>query len=356
MKTIFIIISFLLLIACATSLNKDGSYEIATDKVKVTLELPCRDSLSQEFDSFLNSLYQQASSENKITQFENLAMGKLIIENKTDLYLKEGFSPAKIILNLQDGSTIEGIRIEKMFDTLDYEMASLGKTWKLPYIQGKNEYSQKLMNESWVLTLMDTGAAGSTFLKARDDYAALSKENLSTILIAKLTIGNKGQADIKNLSGASNFSIQIIKQNKEKIHLLPLAELVTPLQQLCDEKMKTQIKNAALYNDYVGLYNGFAEAMKTALSERKELIKPGEYSSDYFGIENIGLADIASIEVTGGSFGSASLELKRKMLKDYVMPVDAKSQSSMYIAFPNFDAAKIKIIYFSMGNYQAAMK
>jgi len=337
------------------TLQKDGTYEIVTDRIKITLELPCKDALTQEFDSFLTSLYK-AGEEDKVVQFKNLVIGKLIIKNKTDLYLKEGFSPAKAVLNLNDGTVVEGIKIEKIFTTVEYEAGSMGKNFKVLFTQRKNEYSRNFPGEIWTIKAVDDGAVGTQLIQKREEYAKLSTEILPAINVTKLTIKNEGEAYLKNTAEKSNYFVQIIKQNKEKIVLLPLAEAIPSMQKAVEEKMNGATRNQALYNNYVNLYNGFAEILKTALNEKKDIIKKGESSIDYYMVENVTAPDIASLEVTGGNFASVGSEIKQKMIKDFSMPVSPGSQSIMYIGFPNYDEQKISKIYFSMGSYQEEMK
>lgn len=356
MKKIIVAIGLLLLSACSSSLKKDGTYDIVTDKAKMTLELPCKDELTQEFDIFINSIYKESGGSNADIQFKNLAIGKLIIENKTDLYIKENFSPAKVLLHLNDKTTMEGMRVEKIFSTLEYEAASMGKTFSLQYKQGQNEYVQKSYQENWIVRLMDEGPVGTILMQTRNDYAKLSSEALAPIIVVKLTLKNESDTDIKNIAEISNYTVQIVKRSKDKIRLTSLVELVASWQKMIDEKMKAQIKNQTSYNNYVNLYNAYADALKTALSEKKEIIKKGESSTEYYIAENTNATDISSVEISGGSFLSASSELKKKMLKNLILPVNPKSQSLIYLGFPNFDEKKIVKIYFSIGNYMEEMK
>lgn len=345
----------LISLACST-LNKDGVYELSVDNVDFRLELPCKDEEVNKFNEFKKDVYNEANIDDKSLEIENIEVGKLTIDNRTDSYLKEGSTPLKVVLNYYDGKIIEGIYIDKLFQIIRNAAESKGKNVHITYTGGIKEYTHSFLDERYNIHILDKEGVAMRVMQLRSDLGSIALEALPSILILRVELINQGKSRIVNKLDDPAYEVVLAKKNGQRVNALQIVKAMEEFQKKIERHMSTVSKDARKYNNLVYLYNNCAEIIKESLKEKKEIMDEGKSSIDYYIAENVMKADIAAIELKGGRFKNAGVELMNEMMSGYAMPVKPSSKSILYIAFPNFDERSIKKIYLSIGQLIEEMK
>ncbi|OGF68207.1 MAG: hypothetical protein A2Y62_05485 [Candidatus Fischerbacteria bacterium RBG_13_37_8] len=355
MKKLCIVFLAVFFVSCST-LIKDGVYELSVENVNFTLELPCKDENTAKFKDFQNALYNETKLKLEDLSPEELVLGKLTIDNKTDSYLQEGSSPLKIVLNNDDNKTIEGIPAERMFQMLRNAAQEKGKSVQIRYTSGIKEYAHSFFGEKLLIEILEKDEIAQKIMTIRSELGTLSLEALPAVLIVKVQFQNEGEKEIKNKAKSPYYGLNVTKKSRDVADGFPLVIAMEKLQKMIEQKMNAEKKDTSKYNSYVYLYNSCAEVIRDGLKEKDEVIRKGETSVDYFVVENAIRDEVASIGLKGGDFANAGEELRKKMIEGYSMPVNPKTKSVAYFGFPKYNAVEVKKIYLNIGQLVEEMR
>ncbi len=356
MKRCLILINVFLLIFACSVLKKDGVYELNIENVNFKLELPCKDEVVSKYEEFKRAMYNETSIDESSLDLGNLAIGKLTIDNRTDSYLKEGSSPLKIVLNTYNDKVIEGINMDRLFQMYRSAAESKGKNVHITYTGGIRDYTHTFFNEKYNIQLLEKEEIAIKVMQVRSELGSIALEALPSIILIRIELTNDGGQDIMNRMNEPAYKVSIAKRDGKKIDALHIVSSMEEFQKKIERNMNAVSKDVRKYNSLVYLYNKCAEIIKDSLKEKREIIRDGQKSVDYYIAENVIRDDIGAIELRGGKFTNAGDDIIKEIIKGYEMPVKPNSQSILYIAFPNFEEKELKKIYLSIGQVVEEMK
>jgi hypothetical protein len=343
------------MVACAT-LNKDGVYELSVENVDFKLELPCKDGLVDKYIEFEKAISDETGIDLSSLELGNLVIGKLTIDNKTDMYLKEGENPLKVVLNNADDKVIEGISVERLFQIIRNAAESKGKNVHITYTGGIKDYTHAFLNEKYYIKLLEREEIAMKVMQVRSDLGSLVLEALPSVIILEVELSNDGGSAIVHKVNDPAYEVVIAKKDGKRVEAKHIVKAMEEFQRKIERAMGGVSKDARKYNSLVYLYNNCAGIIKESLKDKKEIISDGNKSIDYYVAENVMKEEIAAIELKGGKFHQAGTGLMKEMLAGYEMPVKPKSKSVLYLAFPNYDEVKLRKIYLSIGQLVEEMK
>lgn len=344
--------SLFMTVACR-KLEKDGVYEAKAEGLSIRLELPAQEGVTQRFQELRKNILHEIGQDEKTGLYHEYQYGKLILENHGTTPLQKGFSPPKVLITLNKRKPVESEALQVMIDRLVKESDRMGRNVAME--EGSpGAWTHEFAGEKYKARIVHKDdPVGQCWITVWENFHQMQKLSVAPMTLVKLEINNGSSYDISNPMTSPQYSLELESAKGVKAQAVILEQAVTNIQRDIDkEQSKPEVqKSVSLYNAFAILYNESFKCLEKATPLRRDLIAPGQASTEYFVAYGIVPKEVNKIRLKGGRLENAGHALYQEVVNNMEFPLQPGGKIILYMGFPPFSVEdELRGCHFTIGS------